>query len=58
MEIPTKTQQNAGNAQVIPNQNPLGPGTIHSKCNITLFLCAINVFASQKKKNTGKIFRA
>ena len=49
MEIPTKTQQNAENAQVIPNQNPLGPGTIHSKCNITPFFCAINVFTSKKR---------
>ncbi|CAD6265126.1 unnamed protein product [Miscanthus lutarioriparius] len=31
MEIPTKTQQNAGNAQVIPNQNPLGPGLANHK---------------------------
>jgi len=59
MESQTKTQQNPGNAQVIPNQNPPGPGSIHIKCNITPFFCAINVFASQKKKkNAGKIFRA
>ncbi|KAF8657653.1 hypothetical protein HU200_059805 [Digitaria exilis] len=29
MESQTNTQQNPGNAQVIPNQNPLGPGTLH-----------------------------
>ena len=56
MEIPTKTQQNAGNAQVIPNQNPLGPGTIHSKCNITLFLCYQCIYFSKKKES--KKFRA
>jgi len=50
LESQTKTQQNPGNAQVIPNQNPPGPGTIHIKCNITPFFCAINVFASKKKE--------
>lgn len=39
MESQTKTQQNPGNAQVIPNQNPPGPGTIHSKSTSHLFLC-------------------
>ncbi|XP_066323871.1 mediator of RNA polymerase II transcription subunit 15a-like [Miscanthus floridulus] len=31
MESQTKTQQNPGNAQVIPNQNPPGPGLANHK---------------------------
>ena len=38
MESQTKTQQNAGNAQVIPNQNPPGPGTMHQYTADTLFV--------------------
>ena len=56
MESQTNTQQNPVNAQVISNQTPPGPGTIHSTCNIKLIFCAINVFASQKSDHMQDIW--
>lgn len=50
MESQANTQQNPGNAQVISNQNPPGPGTIHNNATLHLFF-VLSMYFLLKKSN-------
>jgi len=54
LESQTETQQNPGNSQVIPNQSPPGPGTMHQYTTDTLFV--LLVYFLLRNLITSKIF--